>query len=204
MTTVSPRYAREIQTEAEGMGLHGLLRARRGDLIGITNGIDETVWDPASDRHVPAPYGASTLDSKSLDKRRLQERFALATDPAALLLAVVSRLTEQKGLDLLLAQLPLLLERGGQLAVLGAGQTWLEAGFRGAAASHPGRVGWEGNAEQRQSQQQPRGDRDNDQPGIDQSGSAEPYPAVDEIEGTVKKMGAGHQDHARADCDQAQ
>ena len=64
ITTVSPTYAREIQTEAEGMGLHGLLRARRGDLVGITNGIDETVWDPAADRHLPCPYDASTLDDQ--------------------------------------------------------------------------------------------------------------------------------------------
>ena len=140
LTTVSPTYAREIQTEAEGMGLHGLLRSRARDLVGITNGIDEEVWDPATDRHVPAPYAASTLDGKAEAKWRLQERMGLAVEPAALLLAVVSRLTEQKGLDLLLAQLPLLLARGGQLALLGSGQPWLEAGFRTAALAHPGRI----------------------------------------------------------------
>jgi starch synthase len=142
ITTVSPTYAREIQTEAEGMGLHGLLRSRHADLAGITNGIDTTVWDPGSDPHLPATYDASTLDRKeALNKRRLQARFRLDEDPDALLFAVISRLTEQKGLDLLLAQLPFIVEDGGQLALLGSGQTWLEAGFRGAEASHPGQVG---------------------------------------------------------------
>jgi starch synthase len=141
LTTVSPTYAREIQTEAEGMGLHGLLRSRARDLVGITNGIDEEVWDPAADRHVPAPYASSTLDGKAEAKGQLQERLGLAVEPQSLLLAAVSRLTEQKGLDLLLAELPLLLAHGGQLALLGSGQPWLEAGFRAAAAAHPGRIG---------------------------------------------------------------
>jgi phosphoglucomutase len=141
LTTVSPTYAREIQTEAEGMGLHGLLRGRARDLVGITNGIDTAVWDPERDPHVAAPYGPSTLEAKADSKRRLQQRLGLAPDPAAPLFAVISRLTEQKGLDLLLAALPVLLERGGQLALLGSGQAWLEAGFRAAALAHPGRVG---------------------------------------------------------------
>ena len=141
LTTVSPSYAREIQTEAEGMGLHGLLRARAGDLVGITNGIDEAVWDPAHDPLLPCPYDASTLDAKAGNKRRLQERMGLAPDPGALVVGVISRLTEQKGLDLLLAQLPVLLGRGGQLALVGSGQPWLENGFRAAEAAHPGRVG---------------------------------------------------------------
>ena len=123
------------------MGLDGLLRVRHADLVGILNGIDASVWDPADDPHLAAPYDTSTLDQKARNKRRLQQRLRLADDPGALLLAVVSRLTEQKGLDLLLAQLPFLLERGGQLALLGSGQAWLEAGFRGAEAAHPGRVG---------------------------------------------------------------
>jgi starch synthase len=141
LTTVSPTYAREIQGEAEGMGLHGLLKARRDDLVGITNGIDETVWNPATDPHLPFPFDASTLDAKAGNKRKLQERLGLAPEPGALLLGVVSRLTEQKGLDLLLTQLPALLARGSQLALLGSGQAWLEAGFRAAAAAHPGQVG---------------------------------------------------------------
>lgn len=141
LSTVSPTYAREIQTEAEGMGLHGLLRGRAKDLVGITNGIDTAVWDPERDPHLPAPYGPSTLDAKAVSKRRLQERLGLTPDPAAPLFAVVSRLTEQKGLDLLLAALPVLLDGGGQLALLGSGQAWLETGFRGAALAHPGRIG---------------------------------------------------------------
>jgi starch synthase len=141
LTTVSPTYAREIQSEAQGMGLHGLLQARRHDLVGITNGIDTKVWDPAHDPHLPAPYDARKLAGKARCKAALQERLGLAAAPRALLFGVVSRLTEQKGLDLVLAQLPALLARGGQLALLGSGQAWLEAGFAAAAQAHPGRVG---------------------------------------------------------------
>jgi starch synthase len=99
------------------------------------------VWDPAHDPHLPAPYDARKLAGKARCKAALQERLGLAAAPRALLFGVVSRLTEQKGLDLVLAQLPALLARGGQLALLGSGQAWLEAGFAAAAQAHPGRVG---------------------------------------------------------------
>ena len=140
MTTVSPTYAQEIQTEALGMGLHGLLRSRADDLVGIANGIDDGVWDPGADPHLAAAYDAATL-KEAANRVALQERFRLDADPDALLCVVVSRLTAQKGLDLLLAALPTLLDHGGQLAVLGSGEPALEAGYRAAAVDHPGRVG---------------------------------------------------------------
>jgi len=141
LTTVSPTYAQEIQTEAEGMGLHGLLRSRADDLVGIVNGIDDTVWDPATDPHLAAAYDAQDLAGRAANRVAVQARLGLAADESALLCAVVSRLTAQKGLDLLLAALPTLLHHGGQLALLGSGDPALEAGFRAAAATHPGRVG---------------------------------------------------------------
>lgn len=141
LTTVSPTYAQEIQTEAEGMGLHGLLQARADDLVGIVNGIDDAVWDPAADPHLVAAYHAGDLSGRTANRAAVQSRFGLAADDTALLCAVVSRLTEQKGLDLLLDALPSLFHHGGQLALLGSGDPVIETGFRAAAAAHPGRVG---------------------------------------------------------------
>ena len=140
LTTVSPTYALEIQTAAHGMGLDGLLRARSAALSGIVNGIDETVWNPAADPHLVAGYDAATLERKALNKRALQERLGLIPDPEALLACVVSRLTHQKGMDLLLEAAPTLLEGGGQLAVLGSGEPGIEAAYAGLAAAEPGKV----------------------------------------------------------------
>jgi starch synthase len=141
LTTVSLTYAMEIQTAEQGMGLHGLLRARTTDLSGIVNGIDEVVWNPATDPHLVARYAAATLDRKSLNKRALQERLGLEPDPGALLACVISRLTYQKGMDLLLEAAAGFLDGGGQLAVLGVGAPALEAAFTDLAAARPGRVG---------------------------------------------------------------
>jgi phosphoglucomutase len=141
LTTVSPTYAREICTPALGMGLDGILRQRRGILTGITNGIDEDVWNPQTDPNIEKPYGASTLNAKAENKAALQRRFGLNPAPDALLCCVVSRLTAQKGLDLLLQALPTLLANGGQLALLGTGEPELEEAFRMAGRQHPGRVG---------------------------------------------------------------
>ncbi|MDX6750767.1 glycogen synthase GlgA [Geminicoccaceae bacterium 1502E] len=142
LTTVSPSYAREIRTDEGGMGMGGLLRLRGGDLEGIRNGIDERVWDPARDPHLPSAYGPDSLQGKTLCKAALQRRLRLAENPDALLLGVVSRLSHQKGLDLLPGLLPWLMERGCQLALLGAGEPALEATFAAAALAHPGRIGF--------------------------------------------------------------
>jgi starch synthase len=141
ITTVSPTYAAEIQTPEGGMGLDGLLRTRASVLSGILNGIDETVWNPAADPHIPAHFDAKRPNRRRLNKAALQERFGLDRDPEALLFGVVSRLSWQKGLDLLLDALPVLVGGRAQLALLGSGEPALEHGFAAASAAHPGRVG---------------------------------------------------------------
>lgn len=141
LTTVSPAYAQELQTPTLGMGFDGVLRARAGNFVGILNGIDDSVWNPTTDRLIPATYSSRDLAGKAVDRAALQDHMELDADPAALLFCVVSRMTDQKGLDLLAASLPTLLDGGGQLALLGSGTPALEAIFRAAATVHPGRVG---------------------------------------------------------------
>ena len=123
------------------MGFDGLLRSRQRVLSGIRNGIDDLVWNPAQDLYIAARYNASDVTPRADNKRALQGRLGLKQDPDALLFGVVSRLSDQKGLDLLLAAIPTLVELGGQLAVLGSGSKWYEDGFRNATAFHPGRIG---------------------------------------------------------------
>ncbi len=140
ITTVSPTYAAEIQTPEGGMGFDGLLRARRDVLHGILNGIDEAVWNPWTDAHLAARYRRGHLRNRPKNKAALQARMGLDAAPD-LLFGVVSRLTDHKGMDLLAAALPVLLDAGAQLALVGSGDRALEAAFRAAAAAHPGRVG---------------------------------------------------------------
>jgi starch synthase len=141
ITTVSPSYAQEIKTPAYGMGLEGLLQARSGVLHGILNGIDDTVWNPATDNMLAANFNARDTSKRHVNKAAVQAQFGLAPDPDALLFGVISRLTWQKGLDLLLDAVPDVLALGAQLVVLGTGEPALEAGFAAAAAAHPGRIG---------------------------------------------------------------
>jgi starch synthase len=140
LTTVSPTYAREIRTQAQGFGMDGLLRLRGESLSGILNGIDAGTWNPASDPLIAAPYAADTLELKSANKAALQRRLGLAVDGAVPLLGVVSRLTHQKGIDLVLEAAPRLLALPAQLAVLGAGARALEEACRALARRHPGSV----------------------------------------------------------------
>jgi starch synthase len=130
LTTVSPTYAAELMRDEFGMGLDGVMRERRGVLSGILNGIDESAWNPATDTSIVAPY--STPDGKAANKQALRTEMGLPASTGPLCV-VVSRLTEQKGLDLLLESLPTLLGRGGQLALLGSGEKWMEDAFRNAA-----------------------------------------------------------------------
>lgn len=132
LTTVSQTYAEELMTDQFGMGLDGVMRHRKSALSGIVNGIDETAWNPATDTAIN-PY--KTPKGKAANKAALRQEFGLP-DADGPLCIVVSRLTEQKGLDLLLDALPALLERGGQLALLGSGDPRLEAAFA-AATSNP-------------------------------------------------------------------
>lgn len=141
ITTVSPTYAAEIMTHENGMGFDGLLRSRAGAVTGVRNGIDDAVWDPARDGAIAAPYAVGDMGGRALNKAALQERMGLTPSPDALLFGVVSRLSSQKGLDLVLDALPTLLDLGGQLALIGSGDPWFEAAFRAAAERHPGRIG---------------------------------------------------------------
>ena len=141
VTTVSPSYAREIATPEFGVGLEGVIRGRGADVSGILNGIDARVWDPTVDSALPQRYSATQMQGKALCKQALQRHFGLEPAPDAPLLGVVSRLTSQKGLDLVLSVLPEVIRMGGQLVVQGTGEAALEAAFRMAAAAHPGRVG---------------------------------------------------------------
>ena len=144
ITTVSPNYAHEIATAQFGCGLDGVIRARGAHVSGILNGVDGTVWNPASDALIAAPYSARALDGKARCKAALQQELGLGVYARAPLFAVVSRLTSQKGLDLVLDALSALLAvhiaGDAQLAVQGNGDPALEAAFTAAAAAHPGRV----------------------------------------------------------------
>ena len=140
VTTVSPTYAREIATHENGFGLDGVIRGRGADVSGVLNGVDGTVWDPATDAGIAERYSAAQPGGKARCKRALQAELGLAQEPDAPVFGVVSRLTSQKGLDLVLGALPGLLQRGGQLALQGAGDPALEAAFVAAALAHPGRV----------------------------------------------------------------
>jgi starch synthase len=143
ITTVSPTYAREILTPAFGMALDGLLRARAHVVEGIVNGIDDMVWNPATDPNLAQNYSALRIDMRPRNKAALQQRFGLATSYETPLFGVISRLTSQKGLDLLLAALPRLVSMGGQLAILGSGERQLQDGFIAAANAHKGAVACE-------------------------------------------------------------
>ncbi len=149
ITTVSPSYAREIQSSAHGFGLEGLLRHRAKDLTGILNGIDRREWDPEHDPHIAAPFSAASPAGKVANKRALQERFGLKVDDRALLFCVVSRLTHQKGLDILMSVLPALVARGGQIAVLGLGDTRLEGEFAAAARANPAQIAFKAAFDER-------------------------------------------------------
>ncbi|MBC7454735.1 MAG: glycogen synthase GlgA [Massilia sp.] len=137
LTTVSPTYAREIQGNEQGCGLDGLLHNRAHDLSGILNGVDDAVWNPALDALIAAPFYAGAMAGKRKCKAALQQEAGLAIEGDALLLCVVSRLSEQKGLHLLLAALPEIVQRGGQIMLLGSGDAALENAFRAAAAAQP-------------------------------------------------------------------
>jgi starch synthase len=141
ITTVSPTYAAEMMTPEGGMGLSGLLRGRYEVLSGILNGIDETVWDPAADPHLEAARQGASLQWRQVNKQALKSRFGLGARRDSLLFGVISRLSDQKGLDLLVAALPQLLALGADLVVLGSGDAALEQAFRAAASASPGRIG---------------------------------------------------------------
>lgn len=140
VTTVSPTYARELLSPAFGMGLEGVLASRHGDFSGILNGIDLDAWNPADDAHIVRPYGTSPFKAKAANKAALEAAFGLEPAPGRPLFCVISRLTWQKGLDVLLDALPALVAAGGRLVVLGTGDRPMQAAFQRAARLHPAAV----------------------------------------------------------------
>ena len=141
VTTVSPTYAREIQTPEFGHGLDGLLRHRSGELSGILNGIDTLAWNPATDRHIARRYDTQSLELKAANKAALQKAMQLELDPGLPLLGLVTRLTHQKGVDLVAAAAEALAALPAQLAVVGKGSRELEEAITAVAARRPDRIG---------------------------------------------------------------
>jgi starch synthase len=140
ITTVSPTYAEEIRTKEFGMGLEGLIRARGDRVFGIVNGIDTSVWNPASDPNLIQQYDARSLHLRRQNRRAVEKAFGL-TDAFGPIFCVISRLTTQKGMDVLAALADDLVAMGGRLALLGAGDTKLETAFIAASNKHRGKIG---------------------------------------------------------------
>jgi phosphoglucomutase len=140
LTTVSPTYAQEIRRPEFGMGLDGLINLRSADLHGIVNGIDDDVWNPADDKSLAATYSGQTLAQRKANRLAVEERFGLEPDDAPIF-CVVSRLTWQKGMDLLAEIADQLVATGAKLVVLGSGDSGLEGQLLAAAARHRGRIG---------------------------------------------------------------
>jgi starch synthase len=140
VTTVSPSYAAEIRTQEFGMGLEGILNNRPSTVDGVLNGIDLEAWNPATDPALAQNYSVNTLQYRKANKAKLQETFGLDKSDGPLF-AVVSRLTWQKGIDLIAANIDMMVASGGQLAVLGSGEVNLENAIRAAAQRYPGKVG---------------------------------------------------------------
>jgi starch synthase len=140
ITTVSPSYAEEIQTAYYGERLDGLLRARRGQLKGILNGIDVGEYDPANDPLIYAPFSAQSPAAKAENKAGLQRELSLAVDPSAPLIGIVTRLSHQKGLDLIDYVIRELMDEDIQLAVLGMGDAKYTDLFSWAEGAFPGQV----------------------------------------------------------------
>ncbi len=141
ITTVSPTYSHEIRTPEYGCGLDHVLRFRAADLIGIVNGVDGNEWNPKTDKYIAANYGLADMSGKSVCKSALQARMGLDKRKEVPIFGVVSRLYDQKGLDLLarISQ-PLVEHMDIQIALLGSGEPWLEDAFRRLSASNSGSI----------------------------------------------------------------
>ncbi len=140
ITTVSPTYANEICTSDYGMGLEGLLQARRSHLTGIVNGIDTQVWNPETDKNLSTNYSAENFSKRQSNKFEIENRFKLEKGDG-IIHGVVSRLTWQKGMDIFVSLLDWMVGSGARLALIGAGEEAIETALRAAAKRHPGRVG---------------------------------------------------------------
>ena len=140
VTTVSPSYANEILLPEFGYGLDGLLNFRKDDLSGILNGIDDKHWNPGTDSYLEQKYNYRSLDKKSLNKSALQKELSLPVDDSVMMIGMVSRLVEQKGLDKILATLPSLVTHKVQFVVLGTGDTHFEMQLAESAQNHPEQI----------------------------------------------------------------
>lgn len=140
ITTVSPTYAGEIRSSEFGMGLEGLIQSRSDRVSGIVNGIDAGLWNPETDPELPQGFTIRTLARRAANKHALEKDFGIERDDG-LLFTVISRLTWQKGMDVLLETLDHLVAIGARLILLGSGDRAIEAGFLAAAARHPDRIG---------------------------------------------------------------
>ncbi|QKC84834.1 glycogen synthase GlgA [Mesorhizobium sp. NZP2077] len=140
ITTVSPTYAQEICSPEFGMGLDGLINMRSSDLYGIVNGIDTAIWDPETDKHLVSTYTAATLKARAPNRAAVEERFGLDRDDSPIV-CVISRLTWQKGMDILATVVDGIVATGARLAILGSGDAGLEGALLAAAARHRGRIG---------------------------------------------------------------
>ena len=140
VTTVSPTYAREITTAEFGCGLEGVIRSRGADVSGILNGVDGHIWNPETDAGIARNFSARDLKGKAACKEALQKEMGLAINASAPIFGVVSRLTSQKGLDLVLAALPLMRKLGAQLVLQGTGDAALEEAFKAAANEFPQQI----------------------------------------------------------------
>jgi starch synthase len=140
VTTVSPRYALEIQTQEFGCGLDGVVKTRADDLVGLINGIDTQVWSPATDTLLPAKFSAQDLSGKATCRAELLKRTGLVAGPKVPVFGMVCRLTEQKGVQLVLANKAFFEREDVRLIVLGAGDRKLEQGMRDLIAALPAKV----------------------------------------------------------------
>ena len=140
ITTVSPTYAREILTPRFGMGMDGVLDERRSALRGIVNGIDLDIWNPASDPHLPVNYNAASLGRKRANRTALLQEFGLDAEDTGPVFSAVSRLTWQKGMDMLAETADEIIWNGGKLIVFGQGDHAIEQQLTEVARRHPGRM----------------------------------------------------------------
>jgi len=140
ITTVSPRYAREITTEEYGCGLDGMLRRRQKDLAGILNGVDYAEWNTTKNPYLPKPYSVGRMAGKKFNKLELQKYFGLPVDESIPLFGTISRLAEQKGVDIQLGALSEMLNTKMQFVLLGSGSPEYERGYRDLARHFPGKV----------------------------------------------------------------
>ncbi len=143
VTTVSPTFAREITQESQAFGLHGLLQtvAEQGRLHGVLNGLDKVVWDPATDAVLPARFKVGTMQGKAKNKTALQGHFSLPENKSQLLFVMVTRLSEQKGVDIFIDSLKTIVKQKGQVIVLGSGSPDYERDLLALAARYPKQIG---------------------------------------------------------------